>query len=283
MTLPNNRVNVVFVINEGARTGVGSIIFVGNKAFTASRLTGVIQTRTTNWLSWLNKRDVYSEEKVQADQELLRRFYLQHGYADFQVLGADAQFDAARGKYVVTFTVDEGPKYKFGDVVVDSSINGVDGSTLTSFVRTKGGRVFNATEIEKSTEALTIELSRLGYVFAQVRPRGDRDYTNNIIAMTYVIDEGPRAYVERIDVRGNTKTRDYVIRPRGSISRKATPTIASSLIAPSAACATSASSRRCRFRPNQARRRTRSSWSSTSKTSRRDRSLCRPACRRPKA
>ncbi len=109
-TLPNNRVDVVFVVNEGARTGVGSIVFVGNKAFTVSRLTGVIQTRTTNWLSWLNKRDVYSEEKLQADQELLRRFYLQHGYADFQVLGADAQFDAARGKYVVTFTVDEGPK-----------------------------------------------------------------------------------------------------------------------------------------------------------------------------
>ncbi|HVY18469.1 MAG TPA: outer membrane protein assembly factor BamA [Bauldia sp.] len=216
--LPNNRVNVIFVITEGARTGVGSIIFVGNKAFTASRLTGIIQTRTTNWLSWLNKRDVYSEEKLQADQELLRRFYLQHGYADFQVLGADAQFDAARGRYVVTFTVDEGPKYKFGDVTVDSSINGVTGDSLKSFVRTRSGRVFNATEIEKSTEALTIELSRLGYVFAQVRPRGDRDYTNNVIAMTYVIDEGPRAYVERIDIRGNTKTRDYVIRREFDIS-----------------------------------------------------------------
>jgi outer membrane protein insertion porin family len=211
-TLPNNRVDVTFVINEGARTGVGSIIFVGNKAFTASRLTGVIQTRTTNWLSWLNKRDVYSEEKLQADQELLRRFYLQHGYADFQVLGADAQFDSARGKYVVTFTVDEGPKYKFGEVAVDSSINGVDGNSLKGFVRTRSGRVFNASEIEKSTEALTIELSRMGYVFAQVRPRGDRDYSTNTIAMTYVIDEGPRAYIERIDIRGNTKTRDYVIR-----------------------------------------------------------------------
>jgi outer membrane protein insertion porin family len=211
-TLPNNRANITFVITEGARTGVGSIIFVGNKAFTASRLTGVIQTRTTNWLSWLNKRDVYSDEKLQADQELLRRFYLQHGYADFQVLGADAQFDSARGKYVVTFTVDEGPKYKFGDISVDSSINGVSGDSLKGLVRTKSGHVFNATEIEKSTEALTIDLSRQGYVFAQVRPRGDRDYTNNIISMTYVIDEGPRAYIERIDIRGNTKTRDYVIR-----------------------------------------------------------------------
>ncbi|MEJ0012909.1 MAG: outer membrane protein assembly factor BamA [Bauldia sp.] len=217
-TLPNNRVDVVFVINEGARTGVGSIMFVGNKAFTASRLTGIIQTRKTNWLSWLNKADVYSEEKLQADQELLRRFYLQHGYADFQVLGADAQFDAARGKYAVTFTVDEGPRYKFGASVVDSSINGVSGDSLTGFVRTKSGHVFNANEIQKSTEALTIELSRQGYVFAQVRPRGDRDYTNNVITMTYVIDEGPRAYVERIDVRGNTKTRDYVVRREFDIS-----------------------------------------------------------------
>lgn len=217
-TLPNNRVDVTFVINEGARTGVGSIIFVGNKAFTTSRLTGVIQTRTTNWLSWLNKRDVYSEEKLQADQEALRTFYLSHGYADFQVLGADAQFDSVKGKYIVTFTVDEGPKYKFGESTVDSSINGVSGDSLKGFVRTKAGHVFNASEIQKSTEALTIELSRQGYVFAQVRPRGDRDYTNNVIAMTYVIDEGPRAYVERIDVRGNTKTRDYVIRREFDIS-----------------------------------------------------------------
>jgi outer membrane protein insertion porin family len=216
--LGDNRVDVAFVIAEGGRTGVGSIQFVGNKAFTAQRLTGIIQTRKTNWLSWLSKKDVYSEEKLQADQELLRRFYLSHGYADIQVLGADAQFDQAKGKYFVTYTLDEGPKYKFGDVSIDSSIQGVDPKSLMSVVKTRQGKVFNSSDVEKSVENITIELSRLGYVFAQVRPRGDRDYTNHTITLTYVIDEGPRAYVERIDIRGNTKTRDYVIRREFDIS-----------------------------------------------------------------
>ena len=213
-----NRVNVAFVISEGDRTGVGSIQFVGNNAFTAQRLTGVIQTRKTNWLSWLSKKDVYSEEKLQADQELLRRFYLSHGYADIQVLGADAQYDDAQGKYFVTYTLDEGPKYTFGEVVIDSAIQGVDPQSLYGVLKTRSGKVFNSTDVEKSVEKLTIELSRLGYVFAQVRPRGDRDYTNNTIALTYMIDEGPRAYVERIDIRGNTKTRDYVIRREFDLS-----------------------------------------------------------------
>ena len=216
--LANNRVDVEFAITEGGRTGVGSIVFVGNSAFSTSRLMRIIQTRTTNWLSWLNKKDIYSEEKLQADQEVLRRFYLQHGFADFQVLSADATFDAAKGKYFVTFTLDEGPKYTFGEINIDSSIEGVDPLSLSKVVRTRSGRTFNANDVEKSVENLTIELSRLGYVFAQVRPRGDRDYTNNIIALTYVIDEGPRAYVERIEIRGNTKTRDYVIRREFDIS-----------------------------------------------------------------
>lgn len=210
--LGENRVDVVFTIVEGDRTGVASITFVGNSAFASSRLSRVVQTRTTNWLSWLNKRDIYSEEKLQADQELLRRFYLEHGYADFQVLGADAVYDEAQGKYFVTFTVEEGAKYSYGSVSIDSSIPGVDTTSLMRLVRTKSGRTFNATDIEKTTEALTIELSRLGYVFAQVKPRGDRDYSNNTINIVYVVDEGPRAYVERIEIRGNTKTRDYVIR-----------------------------------------------------------------------
>lgn len=212
LPLADNRVDVVFSIVEGGRTGVASITFVGNSAFSSSRLSRIVQTRTTNWLSWLNKRDIYSDEKLQADQELLRRFYLEHGYADFQVLGAEAVFDEAQGKYFVTFTVEEGPKYTFGEILIDSSIPGVDPAALMGFVRTKSGRTFNAAHVEQTTEALTIELARMGYVFAQVRPRGDRDYTNNVISITYIIDEGPRAYVERIEIRGNTKTRDYVIR-----------------------------------------------------------------------
>ena len=210
--LPDNRVDVVFAINEGDRTGIAAVNFVGNKAFSGQRLSGIVQTKKTNWLSWLSQNDIYDEDKLNADDDLLRAFYLRHGYADFQVLSHDATFDAAKGRYAVTFTVEEGPKYTFSDIKIDSSIQGVDTAALAKIVRTKSGHTFDSTAVEKSTEDLTIELSRLGYVFAQVRPRGDRDYSNNTIALTYVIDEGQRVYIERIDIRGNTKTRDYVIR-----------------------------------------------------------------------
>lgn len=216
--LPNNRVNIVFAINEGERTGVAAVQFVGNKAFSAQRLSGIVMTKTTNWLSWLTQNDVYNEAKLNADADLLRAFYLKHGYADFQVLSQDATFDAEKGKYTVTYTLDEGPKYKFGDVAIDSSIQGVDTNALKQFLKTQSGHTFDSTAVEKSTENLTIELSRLGYVFAQVRPRGDRDYSNNTINLTYVIDEGQRVYIERIDIRGNTKTRDYVIRREFDVS-----------------------------------------------------------------
>ncbi len=210
--LGDNRVDVVFLIDEGEKTGVAAVTFVGNNAFSASRLSHVILTRRTNWLSWLNRKDIYSQEKLQADEDALRSFYLAHGYADFQVLDAHADFDDATGKYYVTFTLDEGAKYKYGDVAVDLSIPGVDSATLNAYLRTKSGKVFDADDVQKTVEDLTVELSRLGYVFAVVSPRGDRDYTNHIIGITYTVDEGARAYIERIEIHGNTKTRDYVIR-----------------------------------------------------------------------
>ncbi len=209
--LSNNRVDVVFIVQEGKRTGVSTIQFVGNHAFSARRLAGIIQTRKTNFLSWLNKRDVYTEDKLQADQEALRAFYLSHGYADFQVLDANATL-GPNGKYTVTFTIDEGPKYRFGDVTVNSSITGVNVAALERVVSAKKGHTFNANDVQKSLEALSIELARQGFVFSQVRPRGDRDYVGNLVNLTFVVDEGPRAYVERIEIRGNSKTRDYVIR-----------------------------------------------------------------------
>ena len=142
--LPDNRVNVVFAIDEGERTGVGGINFVGNKAFSDQRLSSVISTKKTNLLSWLTQNDVYSEERLNADADALRAFYLEHGYADFQVLSQDSSFDADKGRYTITFTVDEGPKYKFGDVAIDSSITGVNTDALRPFLRTRSGHTFNS-------------------------------------------------------------------------------------------------------------------------------------------
>ncbi|MCC6982244.1 MAG: outer membrane protein assembly factor BamA [Bauldia sp.] len=210
--LTDNRVDVTFNLNEGERTGIANIEFEGNEAFADSRLRRVIQTRETNWLSWLTKRDAYDQARLDADQELLRRFYLTNGYADFRILGVSTDFDQVTGEYSVVFTVDEGPLYRYGAVTFDSTIPGLDVNRLNGALETRSGRVFDASEVERTLENVTVILAELGFPFAQVRPRGDRDYANNLITLTFLIDEGPRLYVERIDIIGNQKTRDYVIR-----------------------------------------------------------------------
>ncbi len=210
--LPDNRVDIVFQVKEGKRTGIGSITFVGNHAYSDQKLKSVVVSRQHNLMSWLNRKDIFDEAKLEADQEALRRFYMSHGYADFRVISVDHQFDDAKGRYFITFTIEEGPRYRFSSINVDSSIPNVNAASLRHIVRTRPGAVFDATLVEKSIEDLTIELSRQGYSFAQVRPRGDRDYDKHTIAITYLIDEGPRVYIERINIAGNTKTRDYVIR-----------------------------------------------------------------------
>ena len=216
--LGDNRVDVIFNITEGGRTGIASIEFAGNSAFSTSRLRRVIQTRATNLLSWLTRNDAYDPGKLEADQEALRQFYLRNGYADFRVLGTDVRFDEPSGRYYITFTVDEGPRYRFGAINVDSTIPGIDQERLARRIRTTSGETFNSLDLERTLEDMTIELAAAGYPFAVVRPRGDRDYQNNLVNITYLIDEGPRAYIERIEIRGNERTRDYVIRREFDIS-----------------------------------------------------------------
>jgi outer membrane protein insertion porin family len=200
------------LINEGGRTGVKTISFVGNQAFSSTRLRRVIATRESSWLSWLNRKDVYDPAKIEADEELLRRFYMSNGYADFRVLSVDSTFDEEKGKYHVVFTLEEGTQYRFGDITIDSSIPDIDADSLYRYVKMKKGRVFNATLVERTIEDMTVELTGRGYPFVEVQPRGDRDYTNATINITLLVDEGARIYVERIEIYGNTKTRDYVIR-----------------------------------------------------------------------
>jgi outer membrane protein insertion porin family len=206
------RVEVEFNISEGARTGIATIEFIGNNRYSDRRLRSVIETRQSNFLSWFTKRDVYSEQKLAADEELLRRFYMRNGYADFRVLSADVRYDEEKARYYIVITVDEGPKYKYGSVEIDSSISDISPDSLRRVLRIRKGQTFNADDIERTTEDLTVELAQRGYVFAQVRPQGDRDYDSGIIHIRFLIDEAARVYIERIDIRGNSKTRDYVIR-----------------------------------------------------------------------
>ncbi|MCB1419573.1 MAG: outer membrane protein assembly factor BamA [Notoacmeibacter sp.] len=212
MQVGENRVNVIFNIQEGGRTKISTVDFVGNNAFSDRRLREVIATKKSTLLSFLMRDDVYDENRLRADEEALRRFYYNRGYADFRIISSNAVLDENENEYVVTFTVDEGERYTFGDVAVESSIPGVDADELARKIKTRQGKVYSAKDVEKSIVGITEEVAGNGYAFAQVTPRGDRDFSNRTISVVYTVDQGPRTYVERIEIRGNNRTRDYVIR-----------------------------------------------------------------------
>lgn len=212
------RVNLAFVVNEGERTKIDKINFVGNNAYGDGRLAALIQTKRSNMLSFLTRKDVYNEDKLRADEEALRQFYYNHGYADFRVISSDVALDETGNEYAITITVDEGERYKFGNIAVESTVEGIDGAELERLVETRAGNTYSARDVQKSMEAISQRVSAAGYPFARVVPRGDRNFENNTIGVTYLVDQGERAYVERIEIRGNTRTRDYVIRREFDIS-----------------------------------------------------------------
>ena len=209
---PNNRVDLIFTVTEGNKTGVKSIDFVGNSFYSSYRLRDVIKTRESNLLSFLGGNDVYDPDRVEADRDLIRRYYLKHGFADVQVVAALTEYDPERKGFLVTFKIEEGQQYRVAAVDFRSSIATLDANSLRGFSRVGIGSLYNAEALEKSVEEMQIEASRRGYAFAVVRPRGDRNFEAHTVSITFAIDEGPRTYIERINVRGNTRTRDYVIR-----------------------------------------------------------------------
>ncbi|MGC2776997.1 MAG: outer membrane protein assembly factor BamA [Bradyrhizobium sp.] len=210
--LPNGRVDLVFEVNEGGKTGVAKIVFVGNHAYSDMRLRDVIKTGETNWLSWLKSNDIFDPDRVEVDRDLLRRFYLKSGYADVRVVAATSEYDVSRKGFIITFMIEEGDRYRFGNVDIQTSVTTIDVGRLRSRLRTRPGNVYNADAVEKTVEELTIEVAKLGYPFAAIRPRGDRDFQNRMVNLVFVMEEGPHTYIERINIRGNTRTRDYVIR-----------------------------------------------------------------------
>jgi outer membrane protein insertion porin family len=210
--LPNGRVDLVFEVNEGVKTGVESIVFAGNKAFSDYRLRDVIKTGVTNWLSFLKSNDVYDADRIEVDRDLLRRFYLRNGFADVRIVSAVGEYEPQKKGFIITFTIDEGVQYHFGAVNIQSSVPSVPPESLRYKLRVESGRVYNADAIEKSVEEATVEVARRGYPFAIVRPRGERNVANRTVDVAFVVEEGQRTYVERINIRGNTRTRDYVIR-----------------------------------------------------------------------
>ncbi len=204
------RVNLVFEIKEGDKLAVRQIRFVGNTAFSTTKLKAVVKTGTSNVLSFLLDNDVYDADRIESDRDLVRRFYLDHGYADAKVTSA-ADYDAAQNGIVLTFQLDEGPQYRLGNVKVESIVSSVDVAAAREAVHTRAGDVYDADAVAKSVEDMTMALAKAGEPFATVVAGSERQ-PGRVIDIVYTVEQGKRLYVERIDIHGNTKTHDEVIR-----------------------------------------------------------------------
>ena len=210
--LPQNRVNLVFEIEEGPESGIRSISFVGNRVFSDSELREVILTKESKWWRILTTADKYDPDRLTFDRELLRRFYLENGYADFRVVSAVAELAPDRSDFFVTFTLEEGNRYKFGDIDVVSKIKDIKPEALQPLIKIKKGDWYSSALVDETVVSLTNEAGNFGYAFIEIRPRVRRDRKNFTISVTFEVQEGPRVFVERIDIRGNTRTLDRVIR-----------------------------------------------------------------------
>lgn len=210
--LPQNRIDLVFEITEGAKTVVQSISFIGNRKFSDGQLRSVIVTEeNTFWKFWSNA-DTYDPDRQNYDKELLRRHYLKNGYADFRVLSATAELAPNGQDFFLTFTIEEGEQYKFGEVSVNPGQTELNPEALLAEVTTFSGETYDAGKVDSSIEALTLEAGKRGFAFAQVRPKIERVPDQLVINLVYEMNEGPRVYIERIDIVGNVRTLDKVVR-----------------------------------------------------------------------
>jgi len=210
--LDQNRVDVVFEVHEGDETLVSRIAVVGNHAFDEDRLKEVIGSREEAWWRFLSSSDNYDPDRVNFDKELLRRFYLHNGYADFEVTNATAELAPDRTAFFLTFTVSEGERYKVAKVSVNSTLRKLDSATLQPLVDVAAGDWYDGDAVERNVQALTDDVQNHGYAFVDVKPRISRDRDKHTIELVFDVSEGPRVYVERLDIVGNSRTKDKVVR-----------------------------------------------------------------------
>lgn len=211
-------VNVVFHIDETKDVKIKKILFVGNNYFSQRRLREVIHMQSTGLFTWLTHSDVYNQDRLAVDEEALKHFYFTHGYADFNVVSSKALLDPVTNSYVVTFVVSEGDKYKFGDIKIESTVDQVAVKPLYKVLKTREGYDYNSDKVEDSLSAINDAITNSGYAFAKVEAHTNHDFKSKTISMIYSINRGERAYVERIEISGNTKTKDYVIRREFDLS-----------------------------------------------------------------
>jgi outer membrane protein insertion porin family len=210
--LPQNRVDLVYEISEGAPTYVRKITFVGNKAFSDSALRGVVATREERWWRFLTSNDTYDPERMNYDRELLRRHYLQSGYADFEVISGVAELAPNRENFYMTFTVKEGPRYKIGKIDLNVNVKNLPKDRVRRAIIPRVGMWYNAKQVDDTINAITDLAGSIGYAFVDVRPRITRNADTHTIDIMFDVQEGPRVFVERVDITGNVRTLDKVIR-----------------------------------------------------------------------
>ncbi len=210
--IEQNRVNLVFEITEGGATKVKGITFTGNYAFSDSQLRDIISTTQSGWFDFLKGTSIYDPDRMSLDRELLRQYYLKNGYADATVVAARAELDSDGSGFFVNFAIEEGQRYNFGPISVENSLQGLEAKGLNAEILTEQGEIYNAADVDKTVEKLTLAAAEQGFAFARVRPRANPDVASRTISVVYAVDEGPRIYIERINVSGNERTKDYVIR-----------------------------------------------------------------------
>ena len=210
--LSQNRVDIVYEINEGPKSKVRQINIIGNEVFDDGDLKGEMVTKESRFLRFFSSNTSYDPDRLAFDQQKLRQFYLTEGYADFRVVSAVAELTQDKRDFIITYVVEEGERYKFGDVAVESQIRDFDSDRMTAQLAMKAGDWYDAKAVEDTVEQLTELAGTFGYAFADVQPQFRRNKDDLTMEVTYLIREAPRVYVERIDINGNTLTQDKVVR-----------------------------------------------------------------------
>jgi outer membrane protein insertion porin family len=210
--LDQNRVDVVFQINDGSVTLISKIVFVGNHAFSEDRLSEVINTREERWWRFLSSSDEYDPDRLNFDKELLRRFYLKNGYIDFEVRAAKSELAPDRSGFFLTFAISEGERYRVGKITINSQLRNISGDDLRGALEISEGDWYDGDAVGRSVDAIELEVHNRGFAFVEVKPKITRDSDKRVVDLTFDVGEGPRVYVERIDIVGNTRTQDKVIR-----------------------------------------------------------------------
>jgi outer membrane protein insertion porin family len=212
VSLDQNRVDVIFEVSEGPKSKVRQINIIGNQVFDDGKLRAQMATKEARFYRLLSSGTSYDQDRLAYDQQKLRQFYLTEGYADFRVTSAVAELTPDRKDFIITYVVEEGPRYKFGDVTVDSDIRDFDGKKLAAGLPIKKGDWYNAKLVEDTIDNLSETAGLFGYAFSNVQPEYQRDRESLTMSINFHIGQAQRTYVERVDITGNTQTQDKVIR-----------------------------------------------------------------------